>query len=181
MNAIVAANDDWGIGLGDKQAIVIPEDRQRFRKLTEGGVVIAGRKTFEQLPGPLPKRKNIILTRNHTFKASGVIIAHSTSDVLDEIKNDNPDKVFVIGGGEIYKLFLQLCNYAYVTRIDINPPSDTFFPDLDNQQSWILVQRELKTQVITKKDLPNYAPCDEEYKNGIVRYSYDLYKQTIET
>ena len=176
MNAIVAANNDWGIGLYGTQAIVIPEDRQRFKKLTEGGVVIAGRKTFEQLPRLLPNRKNIILTRNRAYKASGAVIAHSINDVLMEITDYDPEKVFVIGGGEIYILFLPLCTYAYVTRIDIAPPSDTFFPDLDCQYNWMLVHRDIRTHEIPEKEFSSSTPCDEEYNRNMVRYSFDLYK-----
>jgi len=101
INAIVAVNSDWGIGINGAQVIVIPGDRSFFKRLTEGGVVIAGRKTFEFLRKPLPNRKNIILTQDRTFRADGVIIAHSVDGVLAEISEDAPDRVFVIGGGEI--------------------------------------------------------------------------------
>jgi dihydrofolate reductase len=96
--------------------------------------------------------------------------------VLKEITDNDPGRVFVIGGGEIYILFLPLCTYAYVTKIDITPPSDTFFPYLDCQPNWTLVHRDIRTHAITEKELPGFAPCDEEYNRNIVRYSFDLYK-----
>ena len=138
INAIVAVNNDWGIGLGGVQTIVIPEDRRYFKKITDGGVVIAGRKTFEDFRKPLPNRKNIILTQDRTFEAEGAIIAHSVDDVLAEVTEDAPDRVFIIGGGEIYRLFLPLCTQAYVTRFYATPPSDTYFPDLDASPDWTL-------------------------------------------
>ena len=178
MNAIVAVNSDWGIGLEGSQMLVIPDDRHRFRRLTEGGVVIVGRKTFEHLPGPLPKRKIIVLTRDTAFAAKGVVIARSVDEALKKIANYDPDKVFVIGGGEIYKQFLPLCDYAYVTKIGITAPSDTFFPDLDIKPGWSFVRREFGTYRKTEEELhiPS-TPCDDEDENGIVRYSFDLYKR----
>ena len=136
MSVIVAVNSDWGIGKDGRQAVILPEDRKFFRKKTTGGVVIAGRKTFEDFPGPLPDRKNIILTRDKLFKSEGVTVLHSVEDVLEEVKNEDPDKVFVVGGGTIYEQFLPFCGKAFVTKLDINLESDTFFPNLDELGSW---------------------------------------------
>jgi len=136
MNVIVAVNSDWGIGCGGTQSIVIPEDRRYFKTITEGGVVIVGRKTFEEIGRPLPNRKNIILTRSTGFKADGVVTVNSVEELLSEISHDDPDKVFVIGGGDIYKLLLPLCLYAYVTKLETAPVSDTFFPHLDKMPDW---------------------------------------------
>jgi dihydrofolate reductase len=136
MNAVVAVYSDWGIGQSGTQTLVIPGDRRYFRKLTEGGVVIAGRKTFEDFRKPLPNRRNIILSRDPAFIVDGAVSARSAGEVLAEVANEDPDKVFVIGGGEIYKLFLPLCAFAYVTKIIASPPSDTFFPNLDTLRGW---------------------------------------------
>jgi len=136
MNAIVAVNKDWGIGFGGTQTIVIPDDRRYFKRLTQEGVVISGRKTFEDFRIPLPNRKNVILTRDRAFKADGAVILHSVDEVLAEVAEDDPNKVFVIGGGEIYRLLLPFCAYAYVTKIEATPPSDTYFPNLDALPGW---------------------------------------------
>jgi len=141
MNIVAAVFSDWGIGLGGTQQIVIPEDRDRFRKLTDGGVVIVGRKTFEILPGPLLNRRNIVLTRDPGFFVGGVVVSRSVDAVLSEIEGVDPDKVFVIGGAETYRAFLPLCTRAYVTKIDMAPPSDAFFPDLDALPGWELERR----------------------------------------
>ncbi|MCL2152184.1 MAG: dihydrofolate reductase [Oscillospiraceae bacterium] len=162
MKAIVAVCNDFGIGKDGAQTIVIPEDRRRFKTLTCGGVLIAGRKTFEALQGPLPGRSHIVLTRNHNYAPQGATVAHYVADVLEAIEHVSPDKVFVIGGGDIYRLFLPLCDCAYVTKIDAAPPSDTFFPDLDNMSDWSVESRESKLWYTDK---------------GItIRYSFDLYK-----
>ena len=142
MNAIVAVNSDWGIGYKGGQTVVIPKDRRRFKEKTVGGVVIVGRKTFEAIPGPLPNRKNIVLTRDLAFAADGAVVKRSMDEALLEIAGIDPNKVFVIGGGDIYKIFLPMCGFAYVTKIDAAPRSDTFFPDLDASPDWALERSE---------------------------------------
>ena len=160
MNAIVAVSNDWGIGLGGGQTAVIHGDRCRFMELTRGGVVIVGRKTFESFPEPLPDRKHIVLTRNHGFTASDITnnvkIVHSVSDVINEIKGFDPDKVFVIGGGDIYRLFLPFCDYAYVTKIELSPVSDTFFPNLDELPGWMIVRKESFNEQQIRYSFINY-------------------------
>jgi len=136
MNAIVAVYSDWGIGYNGRQTIVMPEDRKRFREITDGGVVIAGRKTFAELRGPLPNRRNIVLTRDRAFAADGVDVARSADEVAALVADEDPERVFVIGGGEIYRLFLPMCGFAYVTKIGASPRSDTFFPNLDEMPGW---------------------------------------------
>ena len=138
MNIIVAVNSDWGIGFEGKQSVVLSEDRRFFRDKTIGGVIIAGRKTFEDFPGPLPKRKNILLTREKLKKIDGVTIVHSIQEVFDETENENPSKVFVVGGGEIYRQFLPYCTKAYVTKLEAESKSDTYFENLDELESWSL-------------------------------------------
>jgi len=160
MNAIVAVYSDWGIGFCGKQQIVIHEDRRFFREMTGGGVVVAGRKTFEEFPGPLSNRKNIILTQDRSFSADGVIIAHSVDEVLAKIAGDATDRVFILGGGVVYRLFLPMCAMAYVTKIEAAPPSDTFFPDLDKLPAWSLGQRGSTNE-----------------SEGI-RFSYNLYRNS---
>ena len=164
MNAIVAANSDWGIGYGGTQSVVIPEDRRYFKRITVGGVVIAGRKTFEDFRKPLPDRKNIIMTRSKDLRICGAVIAYSIDDLLSEIEFDDPDKVFVIGGGDIYSMLLPLCACAYVTKIKAAPPSDTFFPNLDKAENW-LIDRNWHTQ--------NSGKAEQVY-NGI-SYSFERY------
>jgi len=157
MNSIAAVNSDWGIGYNNAQSIVIPEDRRHFNKITTGGVVIAGRKTFEDIGKPLAHRKNIILTRDKSFKADGVIAAHSVDEALALAADFDTDKVFVIGGGRIYKLFLHMCTYAYITKIEAAPPSDTFFPNLDELNDWVLEN------------------CGEPKMSGGIRFSFCRY------
>jgi len=136
MNIIVAVNADWGIGHDGKQVVVLPEDRKFFREKTTGGTIITGRKTFEDFPGILPNRKNIILTRDENFSHESLIICRSVEEVLEIVKDDDPNMVFVVGGGSIYNQFLPLCSKAYITKLDIVPHSDTYFPNLDELENW---------------------------------------------
>ena len=162
MNAIVAVNSDWGIGLRGMQQVVIAEDRRYFKELTEGCAVIVGRRTFESFGGPLPNRRNIVLTRDVGYMAEGAIIAHSPSDAISKASYDDPCKQFVIGGGSVYELFLPLCDYVYVTKIKTAPLSDTFFPVLDNLPDWELMRQ------------------GEAMESGGVCYSFDIYKRLCE-
>ena len=162
MNLIVAVDKNWGIGLGGTQTVVIPEDRRHFRDLTDGSTVIVGRRTLLDFPGsqPLPGRNNILLSRNADLKIDGASVAQSLDELFGMIENFPPDKVFVIGGDSVFKMLLPYCTYAYVTKIDTAPESDVFFPNLDEQDNWVLDQ-------------------DGEFKeyNGI-RYAFVRYKNT---
>ena len=142
MNIIVAVYSDWGIGCSGTQPIVLPEDRKFFKETTDGGTVIVGRRTFEDFGGkPLPNRRNIIITNDRNFKADGAVVVHSAIEALSEVKREDPNKVFVIGGQSIYTMLMPACKCAYVTKIELAPQSDTFFPDLDNKPGWQLFER----------------------------------------
>ena len=135
MDAIVAVYDDWGIGRDGTQPIALSVDRKFFRETTRGATVIAGRKTVGDFPGqkPLPGRKNIVLTRQN-IEIPGFIVCHSPEEAVKETEGDA--RVFVIGGGSIYKQMLPLCESAYVTKLSVCPVSDTYFPDLDALPDW---------------------------------------------
>ncbi len=142
MNLIVAADENWGIGYQGTQPIVIPEDRKYFRELTNGKTVVVGRKTLEDFPGgkPLPKRRNIVVTRDKSLVIEG---AETVSDIIElfrKIYKLAEDEVFIIGGDSIYKLFTKYCQYAYVTKIKADMPADAFFENLDQNPDWELIQ-----------------------------------------
>ena len=168
MNIIVAVNSDWGIGYNGAQSIIIPEDRRHFMKTTVGGVVIAGRKTFEDVGKPLPNRKNIILTRDISLTVDGAVVVHSASGALEKIAGSPTGKVFIIGGESIYKLFLPMCDLAYITKIEASPPSDTFFPNLDKLPEWKeIVKGRPMEHIITENNQPK-----------TINYSFTIYKNT---
>lgn len=144
MIAIVAADNNWGIGCKGNLLKRIPEDMKRFKELTTNNVIIIGRKTLESFPNgkPLPNRINIVLTRNEDYKVENAIVVHNLEQLNDMLFNLKlkDEKIFVCGGGEIYRQLLPFCEEVYVTRIDDTyNNADTFFPTIDVYPDWRLV------------------------------------------
>lgn len=142
MNLIVNADKNWGIGKNNALLVQIPNDMKMFRSTTIGNVVVMGRKTLESFPNgkPLPKRTNIVLTKNKNFAAKGAIVVHSKEELLEELKKYPEEDIFVIGGESIYRMLLPYCTTAYVTRTDYAYDADTYFPNLDELPEWKLVE-----------------------------------------
>ena len=107
----------------------MPADMKFFRDTTRGHTVIMGRKTFESLKGPLPKRTNIVITRDKNYKRDGIEVVNSLEEGLGKTKNES--EVFIIGGAEIYKQAIDFADKLYITHIDaIDKNADTFFPEI---------------------------------------------------
>ena len=136
---IAAISSNNVIGKHIKLIWHISADLKRFKRLTTGHCVIMGRKTFESLPNSLPNRTNIVLTRNRNYTAKGVIVVHSVAEAL---ANTNEDlQPFILGGGEIYALFLPLAHKIEFTQIHHEFEGDTFFPLIDFSD-WELLSKE---------------------------------------
>ena len=135
MELIVAVYDDWGIGKDGTQPIALSADRKFFRENTRGAMVIAGRKTVGDFPGgkPLPGRVNVVLTRS-AQEIPGFTVCHSPEEAVQLAKT--AERATVIGGGSVYRQMLPLCTKAYVTKVHCTPVSDTYFPNLDEDQAW---------------------------------------------
>lgn len=103
----------------------LPEDLKHFRRLTIDKPVVMGRKTFAAIGNPLPRRRNIVLTRDPAFQADGVEVVHSVSDVL-ALTADAPE-IAVIGGAETFTLFAPYVDTAYVTRIEAEVEGDVHY------------------------------------------------------
>ena len=135
MEAIVAVDNNWGIGRSGQLLASIRGDLKRFKEMTTGNAILVGRKTLESFPGgkPLPNRINIVLTANPDYQADGCVICHSKEEVLDCAASLEEEglTVFVCGGAAIYQLFLEDCSLFHVTKIDATFEADTFFPNLD--------------------------------------------------
>ena len=139
MDLIVAVYDDWGIGKDGTQPIALSTDRKFFRETTRGAMVIVGRRTIDDFPGkkPLPGRVNVALTRSG-MEIPGFEVVHSPEEAAELAKG--AEKAFVIGGGTIYRQMLPLCDRAYVTKVHVKPESDTFLPNLDEDDAWELAE-----------------------------------------
>lgn len=140
MNFIVAVDNNWAIGYEGGLLTHLPGDLPYFKEKTAGKVVVMGRKTLESLPGgrPLKNRRNIILTRNKSLHVEGAQVCYTKDEVMDVIKEYSSEDVFIIGGAEIYNMFMDDCKKAYITRIYAELPADTYIHNLDHRDSWTL-------------------------------------------
>ena len=132
ISLIVAISQNNIIGSDNKLLWHISEDLKRFKKVTTGNTIIMGRKTFESLPGVLPNRKHIIITRdkNYTVDNSSVEVIHNIDCIINKFKN-SPVEVFIIGGGEIYNQFIDSVDKIYLTKVFRDFEGDTVFPSID--------------------------------------------------
>ena len=140
MELIVAVDRNWAIGKDGDQLVYIPEDLKRFKALTMGHPVILGRKTLATFPGgrPLKGRLNLILSRDPDFRPEGAQVYADVESLLAQA----PEDAVVIGGASVYNLLCDLCDTAHVTKIDGEFPADTWFPDLDERENWVLAEEE---------------------------------------
>jgi dihydrofolate reductase len=141
VSLIVATPTNLAIGKNNQLIWNLPKDMKFFMETTTGHPVIMGRKNFESIPKkfrPLRNRTNVIVTRNKEYTADGCIVVNNIEDSLKALEIENNKEVFVIGGGEIYKRFLEkkLIDRMYITHIEQAFDGDTFFPEIDFSQ-WI--------------------------------------------
>ncbi len=124
----------------------ISSDLKRFKAITMGKPVIMGRKTWESLPRrPLPGRRNIVITRHKDYKAEGALVAASVDEALARAKEDQADEICIIGGSDIFRLFLPVADRLYLTEVDLEPEGDVFFPPIDRAQ-WRETSREVHSR-----------------------------------
>ncbi len=139
MVSIIVAIAENGI-IGDKNALLwnIKEDMRRFRTTTTGHPVIMGRKTFESIGRPLPKRTNVVITRgDSTFE--GCEVAHSLEEAVAMFPKE--EEVFIIGGAQIYAQALSIADRLYLTIVHRDYEGDTAFPKFDMAE-WREISRE---------------------------------------
>lgn len=139
IDIIAAIGEDNSLGRGGDLCWKISEDLKYFKELTLGGVVIMGRKTWESLPiKPLPGRRNIIITRNKNYQTQGGEIFGSLEEAFKTLEKEGLEKVYVIGGGEIYRQSIGRASTLHLTKIYQRcPEADTFFPEYLNED-WTL-------------------------------------------
>lgn len=131
MNIIVAIAENYAIGKAGDLLCYLPDDLKHFKALTTGATVVMGKKTFFSLPRrPLPNRRNIVLTRDESFQYENTEVAHSIEELQKMLTAD--EKVFIIGGGEVYRQFMPLAEELHITHIHHTwEDADTFFPEID--------------------------------------------------
>ena len=142
MKAILCADKNWGIGNNNRLLVSIPSDMRFFRQTTTGRVVVMGRKTLESFPNgmPLKNRTNVVLTGNKEYRVKDAVIVHSKDELMEELKKYDADDIYVIGGESVYRMMLPYCDTVYVTKVDHAFQADTFFPDLDEMDEWVMTE-----------------------------------------
>lgn len=129
ISIIAAIGKNNELGKGNTLLWNMPADMKHFKDTTSGHGVIMGRKTFESIGRPLPNRRNIVITRDSSYKKEGIEIVHSVEESTKLFKNE--EEVFVIGGAEIYKQALPFADRLYITHVDdIKSDADAFFPEI---------------------------------------------------
>lgn len=156
MILIFAVDNNWNIGLNGGMLTEIREDLKRFKSITEGNIVIMGRRTLEAIPGqnPLPGRVNVLVTRSTEYRDKGFHIIDDLNNLYSLLKELNPDnkmEVFVTGGGNVVSQLMPYCNKAYITKILRSfPNADTSIPNLDKEDDWKIVK---ESKIYKENDL----------------------------
>ena len=135
MEAIVAVFSDWGIGSEGTQQVVLKADRKHFRELTAGAAVLVGRRTLGDFPSgtPLKGRYNIVLTRQD-IHIEGAEVVHNEEEAVAAAERQG--RCLVIGGASVYRQMLPWVDIVHITKIDLAPASDSYFPNLDRSPEW---------------------------------------------
>lgn len=140
MNIIAAVDSNWAIGYQNSLLVRIPRDQQIFREMTEGKVIVVGRRTLESFPQkqPLKNRVNIVLSRDQTYAVKGAVVVHSIEELMETLEQYDEKDVYVAGGASVYGQLLPYCDTAYITKIDYTYQADAHFPRLDQTADWQL-------------------------------------------
>ncbi len=159
MLTLIAAIDENGtLGANNDLIWDLPEDMRHFVRSTKGHAVIMGRKTFDSMDGkPLPKRHNIVITRQEGYQAEGISVAHTLEDAIQLASQD--DQPFIIGGAQIYRLALPHAERLEITHIHhAFEGGDAYFPEIDLD--------------VWEKEKEEYHPIDERHQQSftITRY-----------
>lgn len=132
ISLIVAYDKNLGIGKENSLAWKLSDDLKNFKQITQDNYIVMGRKTFESIGRPLPNRKNIILTQNKKYEQDKCLIINNIQDVLNLAQSKPHYEIFVIGGAQIYKQFLEHADRLYITEVDTKIEDlDAFFPKWD--------------------------------------------------
>ena len=135
LNAIVCVDNHWAIGGNGRLLFHLPADLKNFKELTAGGSLLMGRRTFDSLPGLLPGRAHVVLSRDPAFMPKNVKILRSIEDAK-AFAAQTP-ALWLIGGTQMYAALLPFCGLAYVTKVDAAVPgADAFFPNIDALPQW---------------------------------------------
>ena len=143
LSLIWAMDRNRTIGSGNALPWHLPDDLAYFKQVTMGHTIVMGRVTFEAIGRPLPGRDNVVLTRDQQWTAKGCTVVHRPEDVMERYGGST---LFVIGGAELYRLFLPLASALYVTLIEAEFAGDRHFPELDWSLWQLVLSRTMQQQ-----------------------------------
>lgn len=142
---VVAVAQNGVIGNEGKLPWRLSSDLKYFRKLTMDKPLVMGRKTFQSIGQPLDGRDNIVISRDSSLKAPGILVAANLGEALElareKARKRGADEIPIIGGAQIYELALPQADRIYLTRVHVSPDGDTWFPEIDKTQ-WRETSRE---------------------------------------
>jgi dihydrofolate reductase len=145
LSIIVAASENNVIGIHNHLPWHLPVDMRYFKSSTIGKPIVMGRKSFDELGRVLPGRPNIVITRQKDFVREGLIVVSSLEAGIEKAKTFNTEEIFVTGGGEIFKLALDIVDRVYITRVHATVHGDTYFPEFkpeEKPEEWKLIKNE---------------------------------------
>ncbi|MFZ2314182.1 MAG: dihydrofolate reductase [Gammaproteobacteria bacterium] len=140
--AIVAMDENGLIGQQNQLPWRLPADLKHFKAITTGYPIIMGRKTYESIGRPLPNRTNIVVTSDAAYSAPGCLVATTIEEAIATAAKEQPEKIFVIGGSEIYRQTLDQIQCLYMTIVHHAFEGDVFFKGF-RQEEWVEVAREI--------------------------------------
>lgn len=141
ISCVVAVANNNVIGKDNDIPWYLPADLKYFKKITLDHHILMGRNCYHSIGRPLPKRTNVIITRDPYFIASNCLIAHSIDEALEVAYDNGEQEAMIIGGGMIYNQTKDLWDRLYLTEVDLNVDGDIFFPQIDLEQ-WKLTSSE---------------------------------------
>lgn len=150
ISTIVAVAKNNVIGKDNDIPWYLPADLKYFKKITTGHHIVMGRKCYESIGRPLPKRTNVVVTRNPFFIATGCLITHNVAEAVQLAEANGEEEVFIIGGGQIYEIALPHVDRIYLTEVDLEVEGDIFFPTID-PKNWKLI-KETKHEADEKNE-----------------------------
>ena len=142
LSIIAALSTNNVIGLGNGLPWHQSADLKRLKALTMGHHMIMGRKTWESVGKPLPGRVMVVITRNPSLAAEGIIVVPSLEVALRVVEESGDEEPFIAGGAEIFQLSMHRADRMYLTRVHAEVEGDTYFPDFDDVSEWHLIDSE---------------------------------------
>lgn len=141
ISIVVAIAENGAIGIENRLPWRLSSDLKNFKKLTSGHAILMGRKTYESIGKPLPKRRNLVISRDPTYSAEGCEVFQSIEAAIEAAQAQAETEVFVIGGAQIYRQILPKADKIYLTKVKATVEGDAFF-EIDNLDQWTTVNTQ---------------------------------------